>query len=195
MEAPIERYVLNICEEVPAPPPGAFEVQLSILNNVIRFWAPPANQPIAYVSLPYQVLFECLDISNVMYTWYSLACEHKVLLVSDQLSLLTVCAEILCSLLFPMKWSHLYIPVLPRSLSPMLDAPMPYLCGISRENFQYAVGDIGDDAIVVDLDRNMITLGSNPVDLPPLPHKHRVKLENALQSHVVSVAASTPVYH
>jgi hypothetical protein len=184
MEAPIERYILNICEEVPAPPPGVFEVQLSILGTMIRFWAPPANQPIAYVSLPFKVLFECLNISNIMYTWYSLACEHKVLLVSDQLSLLAVCSEILCSLLFPMKWSHLYIPVLPRSLSPMLDAPMPYLCGISRENFQYAVGDIGDDAIVVDLDRNMITLGSNPVDLPPLPHKHRVKLEHALQVNV-----------
>ena len=85
-----------------------------------------------------------------------------------------------------MKWNHLYIPVLPRSLSAMLDAPMPYLCGISRENFQYAVGDIGDDTIVVDLDRNMITLGSDPVELPPLPHKHRVKLEHALQINVVS---------
>jgi hypothetical protein len=62
MRAPIERYVLNICEEVPAPPPGAFEVQLSILNNAIRFWAPPANQPIAYVSLQFESLFECLDI-------------------------------------------------------------------------------------------------------------------------------------
>ena len=30
----------------------------------------------------------------------------------------------------------------------------------------------------------MITLGSDPVTLPPLPHKHRVKLENALQSNV-----------
>ncbi|KAL7520493.1 hypothetical protein ACHAWX_005255 [Stephanocyclus meneghinianus] len=184
MEAPIERFVLNICEEVPAPPPGAFEVQLTILNNTIRFWAPPAQQPIAYVGLPFKALFECLDIGNVLFVWYSLACEHKVLLVSDQISLLTVCAEILCSLLFPMKWSHLYIPVLPRSLSAMLDAPMPYLCGISRENFPYAIGDIGDDTVVVDLDRNMITLGSDPVDLPPLPHKHRVKLENALEKNV-----------
>ena len=85
MQAPIERYVLNICEEVPAPTPGAFEVQLNIMDNKIRFWAPPANQPIAYVSLPFASLFECLDINNIMYTWYSLACEHKVLLVSDQL--------------------------------------------------------------------------------------------------------------
>jgi hypothetical protein len=184
MQAPIERYVLNICEELPAPQPGSFEVKLTILGSDVRFWAPPANQPIAYVSLPYQVLFECLDISNVMYTWYSLACERKVILVSDNMSLLTVCAEILCSLLFPMKWSHLYIPVLPRSLSPMLDAPMPYLCGISRENFQYAVGDISDEAVVVDLDKNLIGLGPDTPELPPIPHKEKQKLESALQKNV-----------
>jgi hypothetical protein len=110
-------------------------------------------------------------------------CERKILFVSDQLSLLTVFAEILCSLLFPMKWSHLYIPLLPRSLGAMLDAPMPFLCGISRENFQYAVGDIGDDVIVVDLDRNVITLGSGCDDLPPIPHKEKVKLEHSLRKN------------
>lgn len=187
MEAPLERYILNICSEVPAPPPGAFEVRLSIMNNQIRFWAPPAQQPLAYVSLPYGILFECLDIGNIMFVWYTLACERKVLLVSDQLSLLTVCAEILSSLLFPMKWSHLYIPVLPRSLSPMLDAPMPYLCGISRENFAYAVPDIGDETVVVDLDRNVITVGPEAPELPPLPHKRRVKLEAALNQHAGDV--------
>jgi hypothetical protein len=183
MTAPIERYVQNICYEVPAPPPGAFEVQLNILGSSVRFWAPPADQPVAYVSLPFKVLFECLDIGNILFAWYTLACERKVLLVSGQLSLLTVCSEILCSLLFPMRWSHLYIPVLPRSLSPMLDAPMPYLCGISRENFPYAVADISDETVVVDLDRNVITLGPGCQDLPPLPHKRRLKLENALKAN------------
>ena len=110
MTEPLERYILNICSEVPAPPPGSFEVNLSILDTNIRFWAPPADQPIAYVSLPYGILFECLDIDNVLFAWYTLACERKILLVSSQQSLLTVCAEILCSMLFPMKWSHLYIP-------------------------------------------------------------------------------------
>ncbi|KAL7520492.1 hypothetical protein ACHAWX_005254 [Stephanocyclus meneghinianus] len=187
MQAPIERYVLNICEEVPAPQPGSFAVQLSILGSNVRFWAPPAKQPIAYVSLPFKLLFECLDINNLMYTWYSLACERKVLLVSGQMSLLAVCAEILCSLLFPMRWSHLYIPLLPLSLSPMLDAPMPYLCGISRENFECVVGDIGDETVVVDLDRNVITLGPDTPALPPIPHKQRVKLESALQKNVGDV--------
>jgi DENN (AEX-3) domain/uDENN domain len=123
MEAPIERYVINICNEIPAPPPGAFEVHLSILDSVIRFWSPPARLPIAYVALPYEALFDCLDIDNILHLWYCLTMERKVLLVSRQHSILTVCAEILCSLLYPMKWSHLYVPMLPQFLCPMLDAP------------------------------------------------------------------------
>ena len=189
MTAPIERYVQNITMEVPAPPAGTFEVELCIhpslgSGSVVKFWAPPADQPIAYVSLPFQVLFECLDIDNILFAWYTLACERKVLLVSSQLSLLTVCSEILCSLLFPMKWSHLYIPVLPLVASGMLDCPMPYLCGISRENFAYAVEDISDETVVVDLDRNVISLGSDTPELPSLPHNRRMKLEETLREHV-----------
>lgn len=84
MVAPLERYIINICEEVPAPPPGSFEVQLNILQTNIRIWAPPADQPIPYVSVNYGVLFECLDISNVLFAWNTLACERKILLVSSQ---------------------------------------------------------------------------------------------------------------
>ena len=183
MAAPLERYVLNVCEEIPAPPPGAFEVQTDILDSAIRFWAPPANQPIPYVALPFCVLFECLDRSNVLFAWYALATERKVLLVSSQYSLLTLCGEILCSLLFPMRWSHLYIPVLPRFLTPILDAPVPYLCGIGRDVLTDCVGDVGDETIVVDLDRNVITMGPNTPQLPPIPLKRTAKLEAALEAN------------
>jgi hypothetical protein len=131
MTAPIERYIMNICMEIPAPPPGAFEVQVNILDSIIRFWSPPANLPIAYVALPYQILFDCLDIENILHLWYCLTMERKVLLVSSQYSILTVCSEILCSLLYPMKWSHLYVPLLPRFLCPMLDAPGMYISSSS----------------------------------------------------------------
>jgi len=187
MTAPLERYILNLCAEIPAPPPGAFEIRMNILNSTIRFWAPPANQPIPYVALPFGLLFECLDIGNILFVWYALALERKVLLVSSQYSILTVCAEILCSLLFPMQWSHLYIPILPRFLSPMLDAPMPYLCGISRDNLPYAVADINEETIVVDLDQNVITIGSHMPELPPIPYRRRAKLELALEANVGNV--------
>jgi hypothetical protein len=87
---------------------------------MLKFWGPPGGQPIAHVALPFKVLFECLDLNNVVFVWYALTLERKVLLVSSKYSLITTCAEILCSLLFPMEWSHLYVPSLPRFLSPML---------------------------------------------------------------------------
>jgi len=187
MTAPIERYVLNICSEIPAPPAGAFELQMSILNSTIRFWSPPADQPIAYVALPFHLLFECLDIQNIIFVWYSLALERRVLLISSQGSLLTVAAEILLSLLFPMSWSQAYIPLLPQALSPMLDAPFPYLCGVCAENIDSFADDISDETIVVDLDRNSVTPGPCTPQFPPIPEGRREKLESALEKAAADV--------
>lgn len=187
MNSPLERYIVNICCEIPAPPPGAYEVQLSILNSKIRFWAPPAKLPLAYVALHYSILFECLDIPNILSLWKALVLERKILLVSSQHSILTVCAEILCSLLFPMQWSHLYVPLLPRMFSPMLDAPVPFLCGIVRENKLYAEQFIADDVMIVDLDHNSIKLSSSFPPLPPPPAKKWNKLQSILNELVGSV--------
>ena len=51
----------------------------------------------------------------------------------------------------------------------------------------YAVGDISDETIVVDLDQNVITTGPYTPELPPIPHRRRFKLETALQEHVGDV--------
>ena len=117
---PIERYITNFCSELPAPPPGSFQVQTTILDSTISIWSPPYNLPLPWVSLPFSHLFQCLDVENVLKVWTALALERQVLVTSTQLSLLTTCCEILLSLLFPMKWSHAYIPVLPHFLVPIL---------------------------------------------------------------------------
>lgn len=181
MNVPLERYIMNICMEIPAPPPGAFEVHINILDSVIRFWSPPAKLPIAYVAIPYRVLFDCLDVENILLLWCCLTMEQKVLLVSSQYSNLTVCSEILCSLLYPMKWSHLYVPLLPRFLAPMLDAPVPYLCGVTRDNWFHVQQFVSDETIVVDLDRNNIMFGVKTPSLPALPGKKWTKLRKNLE--------------
>lgn len=173
MQLPIERYITNFCSEIPAPPPGSFEVQTTIQNSVIKFWSPPHNQPIVWVSLPFSPLFQCLDIDNILLIWHALCVERQVLVTSTQISLLTLSCEILVSLLFPMRWSHAYIPCLPHFLIPILSAPMPYLCGIDKYNLPTALFDLSRECIVVDLDMNQVTLGPLTPPLPPLP-KHLV---------------------
>ncbi|KAL7428922.1 hypothetical protein ACHAXH_002782 [Discostella pseudostelligera] len=180
---PIERYITNFCSELPAPPPGSFQVQTTILDSVISIWSPPHNMPIAWVSLPFSHLFQCLDVENVLTVWTALALERQVLVTSTQLSLLTTCCEILLSLLFPMKWSHAYIPVLPYFLVPILSAPMPFLCGIDKRHLASTMEDLADECIVVDLDKNMVSLGTNTRSLPRLPRYIYQRLKSRVEAH------------
>lgn len=183
MTLPIERYITNICCEIPAPPPGSFEVQTTILDSIIKIWSPPHNQPIAWVSLPFSHVFECLDIDNVILVWHCLVLERQVLLTSTQLSILTTTAEILMSLLFPMRWSHAYIPVLPHFLIPILSAPMPFLCGINKANLADALYDLSPECVVVDLDKNLVTLGPETQPLPPIPPHQEASLRDQLEAN------------
>jgi hypothetical protein len=183
MTYPVERAIVNICAEIPAPPPGSFEVQTTILDSNIKIWSPPHNLPIAWVSLPFSHLFECLDIDNIVLVWHCLVLERQVLLTSTQLSILTTCSEILLSLLFPMRWSHAYIPVLPHFLIPILSAPMPFLCGINKANLADALYDLSRECVVVDLDKNLVTLGPDTEPLPPLPPHQDATLRSQLKQN------------
>ena len=184
MTLPIERYITNICLEIPAPPPGSFEVQTTILDSIIKIWSPPHNQPIAWVSLPFSHLFQCLDIDNIILVWHCLALERQVLLTSTQLSILTTCSEIMLSLLFPMRWSHAYIPLLPKFLIPILSAPMPFFCGIDKASLAEALYDLSPECVVVDLDKNLVTLGPETEALPPLPPQQASALKSQLENNV-----------
>lgn len=49
--------------------------------------------------------------------------------------MLTLAAESLCLLFFPLFWQHILIPVLPERLLSYLQAPMPYIVGVGRGYF------------------------------------------------------------
>jgi len=183
MSVPIERYIMNFCSEVAAPPPGSFEVQTTIADSVIKFWSPPYNQPIAWVSLPFSQLFECLDIDNIITTWHALALERQVLVISTQKSLLTTVCEILVSLLFPMRWSHAYIPLVPKFLISILSAPMPFLCGIDKSLLNEALKHLGNECIIIDLDTNVVSMGPSTPELPSIPPEFETKLRATLKEH------------
>ena len=69
----------------------------------------------------------------------------------------------------------------------MLDAPMPYLCGISRKIFASAFLDLAEDVVLVDLDKNEVTMGPETPELPDLPQRRAVKLERALENNVSDI--------
>ncbi|KAF7994992.1 hypothetical protein HCN44_004464 [Aphidius gifuensis] len=104
-------------------------------------------------------LFDTVSDKILIYLFGCLLLERRVILMSDNLSKLSSCIEALQSLLYPFNWPHTFIPVLPDTpeLSPIIQAPLPFVIGILKKN-SYLNSDVEsiDDGIVVDLDTNKI---------------------------------------
>lgn len=52
-------------------------------------------------------------------------------MVSKRLSRLSACVQAANSVIYPMQWQHIFIPVLPQHLIDYLLAPMPFLIGVN----------------------------------------------------------------
>ena len=64
----------------------------------------------------------------------ALLLEKSVIFVSDNLPLLSSAILGMQCFLHPFKWSYVQIPILPRSLVDIVEAPMPILVGLLRSH-------------------------------------------------------------
>ena len=180
---PLEHYIANFINEVPLPPYGELKVQYSISNKLIYFFRPPANNPLLFTHYPLRLMFEFLDSDNALLLLEAVLMEQRVLLLSSKLSALTVVGETLLHLLFPLRWPHVYIPLLPRSLIDFLFAPMPFIIGMHHQWVKgQLTGDMASDMVIVDLDSNRVTryAGASDKRVRQLPARERKKLKRGL---------------
>ncbi|MCO5590563.1 hypothetical protein L7F22_044534 [Adiantum nelumboides] len=155
----IAHVVLN----VPLPSPGGGTVLFSIENHLLSVEVPPKDD-LPHADLSFQPLIQCLDVDNVIRLFTAVFLERHVLLRASKYSLLTLVAEAICHLLYPIKWQHVFIPVLFYGGVEYLDAPTPYMMGLHSS--VEIIDQKLDGVAVVDLDRNTITLGE---EMPSIP--------------------------
>lgn len=191
---PLERYVANFCHDVPLPKPGAGSVSWKpfLQDAPVTTYARPGANELPLGNFSFRPLLRCLSAANILTVWGVLLQEGRVVLRSEHIALLTPVAEALVSLLFPMTWQGVYVPVLPSDMMGVLEAPVPFLVGAL----------VGSSAcpqppgvVVCDLDQDIVHLGSTddgfpsePRTLPQLP----AALAAALKSELDDVA--DPLY-
>jgi hypothetical protein len=61
-----------------------------------------------------------------------LLCEHSIAVVDANLAVTSSAVSALRSLLEPLEWAGLFLPIVPEKLLTVLDAPVPYVLGVSR---------------------------------------------------------------
>uniref|UniRef100_K3W6U9 Arf-GAP domain-containing protein n=1 Tax=Globisporangium ultimum (strain ATCC 200006 / CBS 805.95 / DAOM BR144) TaxID=431595 RepID=K3W6U9_GLOUD len=169
---PVERYIANFVSEIPLPPPGQIQVQLTLPDRTLIVSRPPKND-FPLVDFSFRPLFQVMDLNNV---------------------LLVFSSETLLALLLPYLWQGAYIPVLPASLLDVIDvselpscfAPVPFLVGTHSDCLKQAAART-TGVIFVDLDHNRVIPAvdesGKAIPIPKLPEREGAKLRVKLAEY------------
>ncbi|KAI8335808.1 AEX-3 domain-containing protein [Chlamydoabsidia padenii] len=171
--------IANLINEVPVPPPGRFEIGLSINDRSLYISRPAMNEVPLLKNFSLYPIFRALSPHLILVVLETLLAEGKVVFLSQHCGMLSLACEAFRYLLFPFYWQFVFIPLLPERLLNCLQAPVPYIIG-----FQGDLNDIDeaapDDACIVNLDSNTIHQSTRT---PMLPERQRRKLQASLELH------------
>ncbi|XP_048869010.1 DENN domain-containing protein 1B isoform X2 [Brienomyrus brachyistius] len=158
------RELLSALHQHPVPQADSF----ATLQLVPYFIAPdPKCLPSIPESRNLTELVVSVDVSNLLQLYASMLFERRILLYSSKLSTLTACVHACSSVLFPMYWQHIFIPVLPPHLLDYCCAPMPYLIGVHSSLSEKVRSCALEDVVILNIDTN--TMESPFDDLRRIP--------------------------
>uniref|UniRef100_A0A8B9ZGG9 SET binding factor 1 n=1 Tax=Anas platyrhynchos TaxID=8839 RepID=A0A8B9ZGG9_ANAPL len=145
----------------------------------------PINDSLPVSSCSVALLFRQLGITNVLYLFCAALTEHKILFLSSSYQRLTDACRALLALMFPLKYSFTYVPILPAQLLEVLSTPTPFIIGV-HSIFQSETQELLD-VVIADLDGGTVNV-PECVHISLLPEPLLQQTREALS--MVSTAAS-----
>ena len=149
----------NLLGHVYVPRHGGTPIRFSLGAMDKMTICPPTYPLIPQTGTKVALLFQQLGIRNVLWLIMAALTEQKILFHSESFARLTDSCTALVALLYPLKYSHVFIPILPSSLIEVLANPTPFIMGVNSVH-QREIQEVLD-TIVVDLDGGALTLPEN----------------------------------
>lgn len=173
---PLEQYVVNLCTEAFSPLGSKTQVEIGVRELRLYARKEAANELPGSRTIDIYALFRCLSLENIVALFEYAMSESRIIFLSSHTSMLHLACHAIASLLYPLKWASIFIPILPARLISALDAPCPYIVGVERRYERIDLPE--DDYVLVDLDKDTIDATEQP---NRLPRQHRRKLMSLLQ--------------
>jgi len=173
---------------MPLPPQGQVEVKFGFIDKSCSISRPPKNK-LPLNDFSYRPLFATLSVNNILTVFGYLLGEARIAICSKNYSLLTPVTEAFLSLIFPFVWQGAYIPVMPSSMTDILDAPVPFLVGLHSRYLKMNPQDQRPRGVIfVDLDNDIVHLGFDDDTphkrvTPRLPEREAGKLKSKLDEY------------
>uniref|UniRef100_A0A665UNV7 SET binding factor 2 n=1 Tax=Echeneis naucrates TaxID=173247 RepID=A0A665UNV7_ECHNA len=178
---PLEGLVANLFT-FQVPVAGGSQKLFSLGAGDRQLIQTPLNDILPVTCKSVALLFQQLGIQNVLSLFCAVLTEHKVLFHSTSYQRLGEACRALEALMFPLKYSYPYIPILPSRLLEVLSSPTPFIIGV-HSMFQTEIQDLLD-VIIADLDGGTIKI-PECIHLSPLPEPllHQTQTSLSLVLH------------
>ncbi|CAL4065623.1 unnamed protein product, partial [Meganyctiphanes norvegica] len=158
------------------PKPGS-EVTIPYADN--KFFVARCTNHLKLPTIPdnrnLSEYYNAVDSNNMMIIFASMLFERRIIVTSKRLSRLSACVQAANSVIYPMQWQHIFIPVLPEHLVDYLLAPMPFLIGVSSNLITKVNSEDIGDAVVLDADNNQVRTPFDDLDALPEDVVHSLK--------------------
>uniref|UniRef100_A0A3B4YYY9 SET binding factor 2 n=1 Tax=Seriola lalandi dorsalis TaxID=1841481 RepID=A0A3B4YYY9_SERLL len=178
---PLEGLVANLFT-FQVPVAGGSQKLFSLGAGDRQLIQTPLNDTLPVTCKSVALLFQQLGIQNVLSLFCAVLTEHKVLFHSTSYQRLGEACRALEALMFPLKYSYPYIPILPSRLLEVLSSPTPFIIGV-HSMFQTEIQDLLD-VIIADLDGGTIKIPECiHLSLLPEPLLHQTQSSLSLVLH------------
>lgn len=111
-------------------------------------------------------LFTTLSPNQLLPLFTSVLEERRIIFSGSNIRQLTLCVMALVELLYPLKWQHIFIPVLPMKLLDYVCAPMPFIVGIHSSMLPKVLKMPIESLIIVNLDSKEMVGAPSSIKLP-----------------------------
>jgi hypothetical protein len=122
---------------------------------------PITDQQEAFEASALRQLTDCLTPTPLALLFVTALLEQKIVLSSSRRSVLHAASVALVSMLRPLKWSHLLVPLVPSALAQdLIQYPAPFILGIPSEDAgnMNLLNGLPNDVTLVDLDVGRVIL-------------------------------------
>lgn len=165
----LEHLVGNLLGHVHIPLCGGQQLRFSLGGGDRQALQMPLVSSIPVSNSVVSQLFQQLGVNNVLTLFCAVMTEQKILFHSSCVNRLTDACHALTCLMFPFRYSHVYVPILPSSITEVACSPTPFIIGVlsSARQKLHECTDLMD-VIVADLDGGSIVV-PDEITIPTLP--------------------------
>ena len=163
-------------------------------DEVIHLVRPDDNDS-PFSDVNFVPMFGRLSLENILTLFGAMLCERRILLISAKLSRISAAAHAAAALLYPFRWQHVFIPVLPVDMLHLTTAPMPFMMGVHTSRVALLAQMPLEEVMVIDLDANTVQdwAGGPPTELSGPSRELLPLLQNMAASPLMKFGTVDPV--